>query len=61
MKIQVTWDLDDDEMANPPVVVEVPDEIYEAGMTDWDDPVAEYLSGCWGYLVKDWRVTKETI
>lgn len=53
--VKVEWEPDDDDdQSLPDPVQSVPQQIYDEGMTSWDDPVSEYLSDHTGYLVRDW-------
>jgi len=53
VSIHVTWDTDGEPVPteNP---VSIPVDVYEDGMTSWNDVVADWLSDKYGYLVTDW-------
>jgi hypothetical protein len=51
--VRVRWDASAE--PQPPSLVRVPIDIYNAGYTQWDDPVATYLSDRYGFLVTDWQ------
>ena len=56
-RVYVTWADDEDDEPLPESLQEVPQQVYDNGMTAagrLDDPVSEYLSDTYGYLVSDW-------
>jgi len=55
MLIDVEWETDGEPIPVPNPVW-VPPDIYEEGMTSWGDPVSEWLSDNYSYLVQDWRL-----
>lgn len=50
--LRVEWEPDD--KGTPPEVIDVPQEVYEAGIVDGGDSVSDWLSDTYGYLVRDW-------
>ena len=56
--LRVTWDTIDCECGQPvpDAFVSVPEDVYFDGMTSWDDPVSDWLSEHFGFLVMDWQL-----
>ena len=56
MNLIVEWETDG-EPAPTPNPVPIPRDVFEAYLNSYsDDPVADYLSDSYGFLVADWRV-----
>lgn len=53
--IFVTWATDEGDDDAPSSIVRIPARLIQEGDFRYSDPVADYLSDKYGYLVSDWQ------